>query len=115
MGCPVYFLWMSIQDIIGSARLWPVRIRKLFWKKNLKHFDRILIATFIWVNGLHPDVFMEWAILVGCLVEGSSGQKHFQEFFKLIDSGKKYKLYAWNVSVGCYQDLAGNTVCYSKK
>ena len=27
----------------------------------MRHFQRILIATFVYVNGLNPVIFMEWA------------------------------------------------------
>ena len=52
---------MSIQNIVGPARDWPFLIRRLFWTKNMRHFQRILIATFVYVNGLNPVIFMEWA------------------------------------------------------
>ena len=33
---------------------------KLFWTRNLKHWDRFVVCCFIAVNGLNPEVFLEW-------------------------------------------------------
>ena len=38
--------------------------RHLFWTRNLYHFKRILVWTFIFVNGLNPIVFNEWMLLM---------------------------------------------------
>jgi len=51
-----YILWSDIQDIVGPATFWPQRIRRYFWTRHLTHWERILTATFIWVNGLNPEV-----------------------------------------------------------
>lgn len=109
-----YRMWLEIQDVIGNASLWPRCIRRLFWKKNLRHFERVLVGTFIWVNGLNPDVFIEWAFRIGCLVPNSSGYRHFVGFLRTVENGRRYKLYSWNIAMGCYQDLAGNIVIYGK-
>ena len=60
----IYQLWMAIQDIIGSASLWAHNIRRLFWTPNLKHFERIIVCTFVFINGLNPEIFLEWALLL---------------------------------------------------
>ncbi len=49
-------LWYDIQDVIGHAALWPVSIREMFWTPKLKHFQRIVITAFVFVNGLNPEV-----------------------------------------------------------
>ena len=54
-----YNLWNDIQQIIGNAKLWPLHIRKLFWLKYPRHFDRLLICTFAWDNGLNPEVLVD--------------------------------------------------------
>jgi hypothetical protein len=63
-----------IQDIIGSASLWPTRIRRLFWTAGLRHFDRVLLCTFAWVNGLNPEVVYEWVELLGAWNYVQTGQ-----------------------------------------
>ena len=60
---PRFLLWQDIQDIIGPANKWPRSIRKNFWNQNIKHFDRILLAAFVFVNALNPVVFLEWGIM----------------------------------------------------
>ena len=62
--------WELILDLVGGpVTLWPRLIRHLFWKRNLKNIERFKVACFIWVNGLDPEIFYEWAALVG----GSTG------------------------------------------
>ena len=48
----VYRQWIIIQDIIWDAKKWPNLTRRLFWKQNVKHFERLLLAAFAYVNGL---------------------------------------------------------------
>ena len=53
----IYELWRDIQDIIGNARLWPYRIRALFWKQGVKHFERILFSDFCLSEWVEPRGF----------------------------------------------------------
>ena len=52
----IYELWTDIQDIVGSAKLWPKFVRKLFWTRNINHKWRPILAAFVFVNGLNPVV-----------------------------------------------------------
>jgi len=54
-----YQLWTDIQDIVGPASFWPRRIRRNFWTRSLSHWQRILTATVVWINGLNPEVFYD--------------------------------------------------------
>ena len=60
-SCPnaEYELWKDMQDIVGSASFWPRSIQKYFWTAYLLHFQRVLTATFVWVNGLNPEVYYD--------------------------------------------------------
>ena len=106
----IYELWMDIQDIIGSASLWPHRIRRLFWKQGVKHFERILLATFVLVNGLNPVVFMEWARLVGLGNDGAA-YRHFDALFRLLPD-RNYNLYAYNITTNRYEYIDGRVRLY---
>ena len=86
----IFEKWTDIQEIIGPANKWPVLVRKLFWKGNIQHFDRLLVASFVYVNGLNPVIFLEWARLIS-LCRDETGYKHFEELFKFFDY-RKYKL-----------------------
>ena len=46
----IYELWMTIQDIIGRARLWPYLIRRYFGTPHLKLWQRTVVAAFVYVN-----------------------------------------------------------------
>ena len=107
----IYELWTDIQDIIGSASLWPYRIRRLFWKQGVQHLDRILLATFVLVNGLNPEVFMEWARLIGLGRDGAA-YRHFEALFRLLPE-RNYTLYAYNITNNRYEYLDGSVRHYT--
>lgn len=106
----VYEKWMVIQDIIGDAKLWPIRIRRLFWTQNLKHFDRIILAAFVYVNGLNPVIFLEWARLLK-LGRDEAAYRHFDNLLRLYEI-RNYTLYAYNVSNNRYEWLDGSVRQY---
>ena len=52
---PVYdFILWNICDIIGDSDKWSAKIRKLFWTKNVTHFNRFILCAFVYINGLNP-------------------------------------------------------------
>jgi hypothetical protein len=101
-----FILWTDIQDIVGPGKLWPKKVRKLFWTKNIKHFERLIVSAFVWVNGLNPVVFMEWAEMIG-MCRDRAARNHFDALFKLFDNGRIYNLYAYNISLNRYEYLDG--------
>ena len=109
----IFEKWMEIQDIIGKANLWPLRVRRLFWTANLKHFDRIIVCAFVYVNGLNPCVFLEWAYLLN-LGRDQSAYRHFEALFKLFEN-KNYNLYAYNVTNNRYEYLDGSVRHYKHR
>lgn len=108
----IYKLWMDIQDIIGPAHLWPLTIRRLFWTQTLGHWDRILICAFSYVNGLNPEVLIEWIQLRSLVKNDLVAIRHMQSFFALIERGRNYSLYAWNVSMRRNEWLDGRPRIY---
>ena len=110
----IYRLWTSIQDIIGPAPQWPHLIRRLFWTKNLKHWDRILVCTFCFINGLNPLVLEEWAVLIG-MCSNRSAINHMRALLRLFEGGRNYTLYAWNVSNRRYEYLDGRVGLYTHR
>lgn len=99
----IYRLWM--------VNLWPLSIRRLFWTRPLRHWQRILICTFAYVNGLDPEVLIEWVLLLR-LLNNESGVRHIQSFFILVERGTNYTLYSWNVSTRRYEWLDGRPRAY---
>ena len=57
-------LWLNIIDIIGPIHLWPKDIRKLFWEKHWTNKQRFKIAVFAYINGLNPEVLLDWILSV---------------------------------------------------
>ena len=94
----IYECWMTIQDIIGRASLWPVSIRRYFWTPNLKLWQRTLVATFVFINGLNPTDFMDWVELLH-FCSDSEAIRHFEYLFSTFESNpRRYNLYGYNVS-----------------
>lgn len=79
----IYNLWSNIQDIVGPAREWPYLIRRLFWTPDLRHFQRILIVTFAFVNGLNPVLCLEWVDVMH-LARDRAARNHFHALFRLV-------------------------------
>jgi len=102
----VYQLWIDIQDQIGDATQWPHTIRRLFWTRNINHWERILLCTFCWVNGLNPVVFEEWWRLIG-LCRDRAAENHMAALFRLFEGGRNYTLYAFNMAMNRYEYLDG--------
>ena len=59
-------LWGDILDIIGPVKKWPPKMRNLFFKQGLSHFERLKVCTFVYVNGLNPVMFFEGADFHSC-------------------------------------------------
>ena len=105
-------LWAEIQDIIGPANFWPHLIRRLFWTRNINHFQRILVCTFVFINALNPEVFIEWAQLMH-LCRDRAADNHIRAFFRLLANGRNYNLYAFHVLRGRYEYLDGRVRRYT--
>ncbi len=104
--------WSLIKDIIGSPSLWPNNIRRLFWTKNLTHFQRFLLVCFCYVNGLSPEDFYEWSGLLH-LCRDESARKHVESLFEKFSEGQYGdKYYAFNVSNNRFEYLNGNVRLY---
>ncbi len=80
------YQWALIKDIIVPAPLWPHRIRVLFLTRNLTHFQRFLLACFVFVNGLSPDDFMHWSDLMH-LCRNLSAREHLVQLFQRFERG----------------------------
>jgi hypothetical protein len=49
--------------------------------RGISHWQRILVVTFCFVNGLNPAIFYEWAELMN-LARDQSGVRHFHSLFR---------------------------------
>ena len=107
----IYESWRDIQYIIGEANRWPPRMRRLFWTQGVQHFDRILLATLVLVNGLNPEQFMDWARLMK-LGRDESAYRHFDYLFLTILLQKSQSLYALNITTGRYEYINGEPRYY---
>ena len=113
MTSKVFILLGTIQEIIGSATLWPRNIRKLFWKKFPTNFDRMLLGSFSWINGLNPVILLEWFDTTGNLRDAAA-RKNICDFFYYCENNRYYNLYGWNVNNRRYEKLDGTVKTYDK-
>jgi len=107
MSNPEYLLWTDILDIAGPAMFWPQRIRRYFWTRHLRHFQRVLTAAFIWVNGLNPEVYYDWCELRNHFRRGSPHHLHFQQLFAYFRQGRRYRLWVWRILSRWYEWIDG--------
>ena len=106
-------LWGDIQDIIGDKSRWPPYIKALFWKRNVNHFERRILAALIFYNGLNPSVFFEWADLIG-LCRDAAAVCEFQSLFKVFKEGKSYNMYAYVIVTGRNEYYDSSVKAYMK-
>ena len=103
-----YLLFDDICDIIGPADEWPTVIRNLFWTPACNHWNRMKLVAFIVVNGLHPELFMDWVDLMG-LAGNISARREFVSWINELTSNefKWHKIYAFNVLNHQYEYVTG--------
>ena len=62
----------------------------------MKHFDRLIMCAFVFVNGCPPLVFYEWCELIGCLRDNSAW--HHVKYLLEKDFPKKQENYQDDVT-----------------
>ena len=95
-------LWIEIQDLIGKSSKWPQSIRKLFWQKIVNYFDRFKLVTFCFVNGLYPQLAIQWINLHHGLRD-QDAKRHVFSLFENMENGafddaERYRYCSFNVS-----------------
>ena len=112
----IFEKWELILDLVGGpVTLWPRVIRRLFWKRNLNYRERFIVACFVWVNGLNPETFYEWAALVGGIhPQNTHGWAHMRGLFIKFerDGWRMDHYWGWNIDNGRYEYLNGRTRYY---
>ena len=108
-----YILFDDICDIIGPSEHWPERVLKLFWSKHISQWERFMICAFVVVNGLNPEVFLEWIDVIGMAHDYNS----LREIKSLLQTftenpGKWDRAYAYNILNHRYEYINGNVKCY---
>ena len=80
---------------------------RYFWTRNTKHWERCFVAAFVYVYGLNPEVFMDWAHLMGMCWDRAR-VAHFNELFRLFEGGRAYRF-----TTGQYKmsELDDTSVC----
>ena len=100
-------LWTDIQDLIGPATAWPRSMRAFFWTRDIRHWPRIRMCAFAYINGLPPAMLLHWGEMMGCWTRDSRQSKHIVRLLRYFEDGRQYKLWAWNVLQGRCEWLDG--------
>ena len=112
----VYLMWSELLNLVGPARKWPNKIRKYFWTQNLGNKERFEVACFIYVNGVNPEVYFEWAKLIGNIhANNTKGWKDVRALFSKFDETESPvlgKYWAFDVVNNRYEYLNGITRYY---
>ena len=69
----LYQTWMDIIEIIGPLNKWPNGMRTRFWNEDPNHWDRIMLSAFVYVNGLNPEILLDWHNII---IKDQSKIKH---------------------------------------
>ena len=101
-------LWADILDIIGPVKKWPPKIRDLFFKQSLSHYDRLKVCAFVHVNGLNPVMFFEWCDFLH-LLSDTAARRECENWFKEFktNSAKWSHIYQFNVYFHRYEFIDG--------
>ena len=93
-----WILFDDICDIIGPSEQWPKKILDLFWPRNVKHLNRFILCAFVAVNGLNPEVFLEWADVM-LLARDQSALNEFRSLLETFTTNpeKWDRAYAFHV------------------
>ena len=111
----IYEQWSLIQDLIGPANRWPIAIRRYFCTRNLKNYNRLLITAFIFINGLPPNVFLDWCQLMHLLRDKAAINHIYYLLDKFKNSSKYDKtVYGFHTGLNRYIYLDGSTRFYTK-
>ena len=72
----------------GPLPQWPRQIRRyMFRKKELTHFKRIVLCTFIYINGIDWRLFVEWVQLME-LCRDNSGYREVETLLRAYREGR---------------------------
>ena len=116
LSSDIVTLWYDIINIIGPLRNWPPLIRNLFFKKNLTHTEILKLSTFTYVNGLNPDMLVEWCDKMDL----HSNKKPWHDMIHLLvvfetDPDRYKHMYQYNVLWHRYEFLDGTIKYYLPK
>ena len=73
------------------------------------------MCTFVYVNGLNPETFLDWAKLIRMCDVSDSRYCHMNRLFNYFSEGRYgTSLYAWNVTNERYEFLNGQRRLYNR-
>ena len=100
-------LWDDILDIIGPVKKWPPKMRNLFFKQGLSHFERLKVFTFVYINGLNSVMFFKWANFLQ-LLSNEAARRECQNWFNEFKNNTKWKhIYQFNFYYHRYEYIDG--------
>ena len=87
---------------------WPPKIRDIFFKANLTHVEIVKISTFAYINGLDPDLLVEWCDKMKMHKDYKSWHDMIRLLATFETNPDRYKhMYQYNVFWHRYEFLDG--------
>ena len=108
-----YILFDHICNIIGPSDEWPKRILELFWSREIKHWDHFVLSAFVVINGLNPDMFLEWIDMIG-LAKDENSLREFKSLLQTFmkESAKWNRVYAYHILNHRFKFISGEVKFY---
>lgn len=80
-------IWSDVQDLVGGKENWPRYVIKGLWCSDYRYYDRLVLATFFFGNGIHIDVFCELLLFIKRGNVKSSVLKKLRDLYKKFEKG----------------------------
>ena len=101
---------MACQDTMCHKQFWPPSMSPLFWKRDFRHWERVHLPAFFYINGLNPKIYEDWVEAHDVCAETV---RHILGIvFRFEFKNDKYNLWGYNVVMRRYEDLQGNVKNY---
>ena len=96
-----------IHDLVGFEYL-PKYIRQLLESKHLRHRDRLCLTTFLWANGVEPNLILEFYAEQECLRD-KAAMNHAVCVLKDCQQNDQFRRtsWTWNAVKRCNVYLDG--------
>lgn len=98
----------TVRDLVGYSHL-PIYLRELMDSSHLDWQKRLSLTTFLWANGVHPQIILDYYDEKKCLADESAG-RHVLSVLQDCRSNPSFQRtsYTWDTVDQCYLYLDGS-------
>ena len=107
-------MWEHIKDILGPVNDWPFGMKERFWRAP-RYRDRISVLCFAWINGLDPELVIQWYGLNGWL-DKKDREVHMRSILKVLEEEpRRYNWWSYCIFTGRREYMDGSYCKLEKK